>query len=106
MVDSKSVAVSGEVAAWVTDVVVVDESGGEGEQPQCDADADAGHGAAAVVFERELVLAGPDDRFDPLADGTERAVATRLVVAVGPQEAGAEAGHVRLERFACEAQRR
>lgn len=31
MVDSDSVAVGGEVAAWVTDVVVVDESGGEGE---------------------------------------------------------------------------
>src|SRR3954447_16924598 len=103
MVDSKSVAVSGEVAAWVPDVVVMDESGGEGEQPQCDADADAGDGAAAVAFERELALAGPDDRFDPLADGAQRAVVGRLVFAVGPQEAGVQAGHVRLELLAREA---
>src|SRR3954466_2561529 len=103
MVDSKSVAVSGEVAAWVTDVVVMDESGGEGEQPQCAADADAGDGAAAVAFERKLALAGPDDRFDPLADRAQRAVTARFVFSVGPQEASAQASHVGLEFLAREA---
>src|SRR4051794_25162606 len=103
MVDSESVSVGGEVAAWVTDVVVVDEAGGEGQQPQGDTDADAGDGSAAVAFERELALAGPDDRFDPLADGTKGAVAARLVLAVGPQKARAGAGHVSLELLAREA---
>jgi hypothetical protein len=50
MIDSVSVAVGGEVAAWVTDVVIVDESGCEGEQSECDAHADAGE-CSAVVFE-------------------------------------------------------
>ena len=58
MVDSESVGVGGEVAAWVTDVVVVDESGGECEQPECDADTDAGDGATAVSFEREWAFTG------------------------------------------------
>src|SRR5215218_4957471 len=103
MVDSESVPVCGEVAAWVTDVVVVDESGGEGQQPQRDADADAGEGAAAVAFERELSLAGPKHRFDPLADGAQRAVAARLVLAVGAQQAATLGGDVVLELVAGEA---
>src|SRR5215211_1644678 len=77
MVDSVSVAVGGEVAAWITDVVVVQDAGGEGEQAQRDADADAAQGSSAVGVEGELALAGPDDRFDPLADGPEGAVAVR-----------------------------
>src|SRR5688572_2092485 len=100
MVDSELVGVGGEVAAWLTDVVVMDEAGGEGEQAERDADADAGECAAAVAFERQWPLAGPDDRFDPLADRAQRAVAARLVFAIGPQEPGAEAGHVGLELLA------
>src|SRR5919109_3569068 len=92
MVDSESVAVGGEVAAWVPDVVVVDEPCGESEQPERDADADAGDGPAAVAFERQLALAGPKHRLDPLTDRAERAVAARLVLAGGPQQAGAQAG--------------
>src|SRR3954449_8876353 len=103
MVDSESVAVGGEVAAWLTDVVVVDESGGEGEQSERDADADAGDGAAAVAFEGQLALAGPKPRLDPLADGAERAVAAIFVAAIGAQKAGAEAGNVVLELLAREA---
>src|SRR4051794_37555609 len=97
MVDSVSVAVGGEVAAWVTDVVVVDESGGEGEQAQRDAGAEALDGASAVGFEGELALAGPEHRFDPLAHGAERSVAVRFVLAVGSEEVGAERGHVLLK---------
>src|ERR671914_598717 len=100
MVDSESVGIGGEVAARLADVVVVDEPGGEGEQPERDADADAGDGAAAVAFERELALAGPEHRLDPLADGTEGPVARIFVAAVGAQKAGAEAGHVGLELLA------
>src|SRR4051812_48255068 len=77
MVDSVSVSVGGEVAAGVTDVVVVDESGGEREQAQRDEGAEAFDGACAVVFEGELALARPEPRFDPLAHGAERSVAVR-----------------------------
>src|SRR5919197_2551860 len=103
MVDSESVAVGGEMAAWVTDVVVVDESGGEGEQPEGHADAHAGNGAAAVAFERELAFAGPEHGFDPLADRAERAVAAIFVAAIGAQKAGAAAGDVALELLTREA---
>src|SRR6266508_6309349 len=102
MVDSESVAVGGEVAAWVTDVVVVDESGGERQEPERDAGADAGQGAGAVGFEGELALAGPDDRLDPLAHRPEGAVTVGFVAAVGAQEAGAEGGHDLLELLAGE----
>jgi hypothetical protein len=53
-----------------------------------------------VGFEGELALAGPDDRFDPLADGAERAVAVGFVAAVGSEEVGAEVGHDVLELLA------
>jgi hypothetical protein len=48
MVDSVSVAVGGEVAAGVTDVVVLPQAGGEGEQPERNAGADAGQCSSAV----------------------------------------------------------
>src|SRR3954469_7206536 len=103
MVDSVSVAVGGEVAAWVTDVVVLDESGGEGQGSGRDAGAEALGGASAVVFEGELALAGPEHRFDPLAHAAERSVAAGFVLAVGSEKARAERGHVRLEVGAGEA---
>src|SRR5882762_1849748 len=103
MFDSESVAVGGEVAAWVTDLLVVDEAGGEGEESECDADADAGEGAAAVGFEGELAFAGPEHGLDPLADWSEGAVAVWFVLAVGAQEAGAQAGHRLFEFLAGEA---
>src|SRR6266487_6116763 len=103
MVDSQSVAVGGEVAAGVTDVVVVPQAGGEGEQAQRDAGADAGQCSPAVGFEGELALAGPKDGLDPLAHRYERAVASRLILAVGPEEVRAERGHGVLELIAGEA---
>src|SRR5215207_1016973 len=103
MIDSESVAIGGEVAAWVTDLLVVDEARGECEQAQGDAHADAFDGASAVAFECELALAGPEHRLDPLADRAERAVSVRLVLAVGAQEAGTEGAHELLELLAGEA---
>src|SRR5215210_443813 len=95
MVDSVSVAVGGEVAAWVTDLVVVPEAGCEREQAKRDAAGEAGHGAGAVAFESELAFAGPKHRFDPLANRSEGSVAAWFVFAVGAQKAGAAAGHER-----------
>ena len=91
------------MAAWLTDVVVMAEAGGEGEQPERDAGAEAGESAGAVAFEPELAFAGPDDRFDPLADLPERPVAGLLVVAIGAQEARAEVCHEGLELSSREA---
>src|SRR5579859_5579372 len=102
MVDSESVAVGGEVAAWITDVLVVDESSGEGEHSERDTDADAWDGAAAVAFECELAFAGPEGRLDPLADRPERAVAAWFVFAVRAQESRSEASHDLFELLAGE----
>src|SRR3954447_13814253 len=103
MVDSVSVSVGGEVAAWVTDVLVVEESGSEREQAQGDAGAEALDGASAVGFEGELALAGPEHRFDPLAHGAERSVTMGLVLAIGSEEPRAKGGDVLLEVGAGEA---
>src|SRR5215211_6656611 len=65
--------------------------------------AQALDGASAVVFEDELALAGPEHRFDPLADGAERAVAVGFVATVGSEKARAEGGHVFFEVAAGEA---
>ena len=88
MVDSVcwSVGVGREVASGLGDELVVPERGGEGEQSQGDAGGQAGVGAPAVAFEGELALAGPEDRFDPLADGAQGAVADGFALAVGAQE--------------------
>src|SRR5919109_415623 len=103
MLDSVSVAVGGEVAAWVTDVVVVEEPGGEGEQPERDTGAEALDGAAAVGFEGELALAGPEHGLDPLSHRAERSVPARFVLAVGSEEVRAARGHVGFEVSAGEA---
>src|SRR5680860_824368 len=103
MVDSESVAERREVAAGVTDLLVVDEACGEREQPQRHSGADALQGPSAVGFEGELSLAGPEPRFDPLAHRSERPVASRFVLSVGSQEVRSEACHLGFEVFAREA---
>lgn len=50
-----------------------------------DAGEDSGRGAGAVAFEVELAFEALVDRFDPLADATEVAVAVGLVFAVRSQ---------------------
>src|SRR3990170_3349302 len=104
MVDSVSVVVADERACGVVaDAMVVPDAGGEGEEPLSDAGSETGEGAGAVSFERELVLAAPDDRFDPLADAAEVAVPLGLVAAVGAQQAAAQLEAELLELGAGEA---
>src|SRR5215207_7263397 len=103
MVNSELVGIGGEVAAGVADLPVVPEAGGEGEQPHPDAGAESGEGAGAVAFEPELALAGPEDRFDALADEPERAEAWLLVASVGAQEGRSLLGDEALEVLAREA---
>src|SRR5687767_934328 len=97
MVGSESVTVGGEVAAGVTDLVVVPKARRKREQPQRDAGPEAGQGAGTVSLEAELALAGPKHRLDPLAHGSQRSEAGPLVLSVGTQEAGATVGHEALK---------
>src|SRR5918996_2039121 len=103
MLDSELVGVGGEVAAGFADLPVVPEAGGEGQQAQADPGAETGEGAGAVALEAELAFAGPEDRFDPLADVPERAVAARLVLAVGAQKGCPPLGDEALEVLTREA---
>src|SRR5947208_9433624 len=73
MVDPELVGIGAEARARLTDLGVMPEPGGEGEEPQPDAGAQARECAGAVALEAELSLAGPKDRFDPLAHAPEPA---------------------------------
>src|SRR5207253_2909013 len=77
--------------------VDVEHATGEGEEPQPDAGAQARECAGAVALEAELSLAGPKDRFDPLAHAPERSELERLVLAIGTKELGSAIGHPALE---------
>src|SRR2546430_2912869 len=91
MVDPELVAIGAEAPARLTDLGVMPEPGGEGEEPQPDAGAQARECAGAVALEAELSLAGPKDRFDPLAHAPERSELERLVLATGTKELGSAA---------------
>src|SRR5215211_8516027 len=103
MVDSESVAVGREVAAWLTDRFVVPEAGGEGQQSLRDAGDDAAERARPVALERELLLERLEDRLDPLPGAAERPEARLLVLAVGAHRAAAVVGDEPLEVAAREA---
>ena|SRR5829696_6206446 len=90
MVDSEFVAVGAETQAKLTDLGVMPKPGGEGEEPQPDAGAQARECAGAVALEAELSLAGPKDRFDPLAHAPERSELERLILAIGMKELGSD----------------
>src|SRR5215218_2249263 len=101
--DSQSVVIGNELAAGLTDLPVVPDARGEGEQPLRDAGDETGRGAAAVALERQLALERPDDRLDPLPDRAEPAEAGALVPAIGTHQSGPEGGHGPLELLAREA---
>src|SRR5581483_450366 len=97
MVDSKSMGVGAEMTPRLTDLAVMPEPRGEGEQAQGDPGTEAGQGASAVALQPELALAGPEHRLDPLADPPQRAEAGSLVLAVRPEEGGSAEPHELLE---------
>src|SRR5205809_5588447 len=96
MVDPELVAIGAEAPARLTDLGVMPEPGGEGEEPQPDAGAQARECAGAVALEAELCLAGPRDRIDPQAHAPERSELERLVLAIGTKELGSAIGHPAL----------
>ena len=63
--------VAGEATAGAAELVVERHGGSERGEAGTQADAEVVEGAGAVAFEREDVLAGSEDRFDPLADRRE-----------------------------------
>src|ERR1700712_4399264 len=97
------VVVGDEMTAWLADVPVVPEAGGEGEQALADAGHQAGHRDRAVLFEGELALERVEDALDPLADLAEAAEAGLLAFAVWAPEDRAQLGHQRFEVLAGEA---
>ena len=62
----------------------------EAAEPGEDSFSEALEGAGAVAFEGEEVFAGPEDRFDPLADRREVRAAAAFVAAAGAQDRGVE----------------
>src|SRR5512139_2589213 len=92
-----SVVVGDQAATGLADLPVVPDGRPEGEQPLADARPEPVHPVGAVTLQGELVLELVEDRLDPLANGAERAVAGRLVAAVGAQEGAAEASDQLLD---------
>jgi hypothetical protein len=101
MIDSTVLgAVVDECAAGSAELVVEGEGGGEGEEALQDALSEAGQGSGAVSFEREDVLAGPEDRLDPLADWREVRPMAGLVFSEWSHDRGVEFPRFDGELFA------
>src|SRR5664279_1650545 len=89
MVDSARLgAVVDKCTAGSSELVVEGDRGGEAAEALKDAFSEALEGARAVAFEGEDVFAGPEDRFDALADGRQVWALTGLVFAAGTQDGG------------------
>src|SRR3989442_11450231 len=86
--------VAGEAAGWAAEAMVERDRGGERCESGGEADAKVLECAGAVTFEGEDVLAGLEDRLDPLADRREVWAAARFVSAAGGGGFGARWGPV------------
>src|SRR5438128_6452447 len=94
--------VGGEVAAGEAELVVEHDRGGQCGEPGAQSDPEVSEGAGAVALEREDVLAGLEDRFDPLADRRQVRSASCLVLAAGSHDRGFECREFGLEVLAAE----
>src|SRR5579859_2730200 len=91
MVDSTRLGdVVDERAARASELMVEDDAGGEAEEALKNAFSEALDGAGAVALECEELFAGPEDRFDPLADRRQVRTATGLVFAARANDGRAE----------------
>jgi hypothetical protein len=73
------------------DLPVVPDAGVEGEEPLDDAGPESCGHAAAVAFEAELVLQGPDDGLDALAEPVRERARLVLVLAGGADQGQSQA---------------
>src|SRR6202162_1694803 len=102
MIDSTgSGAVVDERTARPAELMIQRDRRCEAEQPLQDALAEPGKGPCAVAFEREDVLAGPEDRLDPLADRCEVRASARLVLAPRSDDRGVQLTDLAGELSAC-----
>ena len=74
-----------------SDEPVVPDDRVEGEEPLDDPGPEAGGDAAAVAFEAELVLQGPDDGLDALAEPVRERARLLLVLAGGTDQGQSQA---------------
>jgi len=91
MVDSARLgAVVDKSTAWASELMVERDRCGVAAEPREDAFTQTGEGTGAVSFEGEELFAGPEDRFDSLADRREVRSVPAFVLAAGPDDRGAE----------------
>src|SRR4051794_13403818 len=104
MVDSARLgAVVDECTAGASELVVEGDGGGQAAEALEDALPESGQGAGAVAFEREEVFAGPEDRLDALANGSQMRAVAALVLAARTHDRGvalADGGGERAARVA------
>src|SRR5919109_5318748 len=94
--------VGGEAAGREAELVVEHDGGGERGEAGAQADAKVGEGSGAVALEGEDVLAGLEDRFNPLADRGQVRSAALLVLAAGAHDPRLQLGEFGLEVLAAE----
>src|SRR5450759_5057432 len=95
MIDSTPTASGAVVDKGTTGTsqpVVEADAGREAEEAREDTLTQPGHGARPVALEGEQVLAGPEDRFDALADGGEVRTVAGFVLAHRAYDEGAHLG--------------
>src|SRR5437899_1341024 len=85
LVDSVVVGNQGTLLGSV-DPPVPPDARSECQQPLGHPCHDSTWSAGAMLFEGELAFEGVDDALDPLADRAERALARRLILAVGAEQ--------------------
>src|SRR5512142_1785719 len=91
MIDSARLgAVVDEGTGITTELVVEGDGGGQAAEPGEDSFSESWEGSGAVALEGEEVLAGPEDRFDPLADWREVRALTGFVLAAGTADGCAQ----------------
>jgi hypothetical protein len=84
--------VVGVRAWWSAEAVVEGDCGGEREEACADAGGEAVQGWGAVAFEGEQVVAGLEDRLDPLSDRREVQPFSGLAFAARPHDRCVELG--------------
>jgi hypothetical protein len=87
MIDSTTLAVINERPAGTAQLVVEADAGRQTQEALQYALPKASQRAGSVTLESKDILAGPEDRFDPLADGCQVRTLPGFIRALGPHHA-------------------